>query len=209
MSTFNLKKGYDLFIGKEPEQNITEISSPDIAKINPFDFKFIKPKSLVKVGDKVLVGTPLFIDKNNPELKYTSPCSGLIHDIEYGERRKLNSINIKNDHQYEQIDLSILKKNEHKTIQSIDLDILKRIIIESGLWCTIRQRPFSTIPPIDKIPKSIFVSFTPTYPLAGDQSFILNHDSKGFFSGLDVLSRLTDGFVHLCMGKGQQIPHLD
>ena len=209
MSTFDLKKGYNLFIGTEPEQNITEISSPELIKINPFDFKYIKPKSLVKVGDKVLVGTPILMDKNNPDFKYTSPCSGSIDEIDYGERRKLNSINIKNDHQYEQLEQTILKQNEHKTVKSMDVDILKNIILESGLWCTIRRRPFSTIPSIDKPPKSIFVSFTPTYPLAGDQSFILNHDSNGFFQGLDILSRLTDGFVHLCMGRGQKIPHLD
>ena len=65
MVTFNLKKGYDLNLKGKPEKEIICISAPDIVKVNPQDFKYIRPKVTVKVGDLVKVGTLVFFDKND------------------------------------------------------------------------------------------------------------------------------------------------
>ena len=97
MVTFNLKKGYDLNLKGKPEKEIICISAPDIVKVNPQDFKYIRPKVVVKINDLVKVGTLLFFDKNDPDIKHVSPCSGKIKSIDYGERRKVLSINIEND----------------------------------------------------------------------------------------------------------------
>ena len=60
MAKFNLNKGYDLNLDGKPNKEIIKISSPDIIKVDPHNFKYIKPKILVKVGDKVKVGTQIF-----------------------------------------------------------------------------------------------------------------------------------------------------
>ena len=88
MAKFNLNKGYDLNLDGKPNKEIIKISSPDIIKVDPHNFKYIKPKILVKVGDKVKVGTQIFFDKNNPDIKHNSPCSGEIESIDYGAKEK-------------------------------------------------------------------------------------------------------------------------
>ena len=97
MATFNLTKGYDLQLEGQPLKEIIEISPSDIVKVNPQEYKYIKPKVTVKVEEDVLVGTQLFFDKKNPDIKHVSPCSGKIESIDYGPKRKVLSINIKND----------------------------------------------------------------------------------------------------------------
>ena len=209
MSRFNLKKGYDLNLDGKPIEEIFEISAPDIVRINPNNYKYIKPKLLLKIDDSVQVGSPLFYDKNNTDTNYTSPCSGKIKNIEYGERRKILSIDIANDKEYTQIELEKHKRLlSLSSIQNLDRESTKIIINESGMWPLIRQRPFSKIADISSNPKSIFIAMNPTYPLAGNQSFILESDNgEGFIEGIDALSNLTDGDINIILSE-EQTPSL-
>jgi Na+-transporting NADH:ubiquinone oxidoreductase subunit A len=43
------------------------------------------PKLAVKVDEAVKAGTPLFFDKNHPEMFFASPVSGVVTAIERGE----------------------------------------------------------------------------------------------------------------------------
>ena len=204
MAIFNLKKGYDLDLEGKPQKEIVSISSPDIVKINPQNFKYIRPKVAVKVDDQVQVGTLLFFDKNQPDIKHVSPCSGIIESIDYGERRKVLSINIKNDKEYTQIELNDLDKlYSLSSIGNLTNDSTKRIINEAGMWPLIRQRPFSKVADINSNPKSIFISMKSTDPLSGDQLFILEHNSVGFLEGIDAISNLTDGNINVVL-DGEQ-----
>ena len=205
MSTFNLKKGYNLNLDGQPSKEIFEISAPDIVRLNPNNYKYIKPKLLVKENDLVQVGSSIFYDKNNPDINYVSPCSGIIKNIDYGERRKILSIDIENDKEYNQIELEKRKKLiSLSSIKSLDRESTKEIINESGMWSLIRQRPFSKIADINSSPKSIFISMNPTYPLAGNQIFMLeNNDGEGFIEGIDALSNLTDGDINIILSEDQ------
>ena len=205
MSTFNLKKGYNLNLDGQPIKEIFEISAPDIVRLNPNNYKYIKPKLLVKENDLVQVGSSIFYDKNNPDINYVSPCSGIIKNIDYGERRKILSIDIENDKEYNQIELEKRKKLiSLSSIKSLDRESTKEIINESGMWSLIRQRPFSKIADINSSPKSIFISMNPTYPLAGNQIFMLeNNDGEGFIEGIDALSNLTDGDINIILSEDQ------
>jgi len=204
LSNFNITKGHSLILNGLPEQKLIEISSSDTIKINPHDYKYIKPKILLKINDEVKVGTPIFIDKNDPDVMHVSPCSGRIESIDYGDKRKILSINITNDKNYDQIELIESKKLfSISSIKDLGTDFTKKIINEAGMWPLIRQRPFSKIPKYNTIPKSIFISMHPTYPLAPDQLFILENDSLGFVEGLDALSNLTDGNINIILGKDQ------
>ena len=44
-------------------------------------------RTIVKAGDKVLAGDPLYIDKLRPEIQFTSPVRGTVTAINRGERR--------------------------------------------------------------------------------------------------------------------------
>ena len=204
MAIFNLKKGYDLNLKGKPQKEIISVSIPDIVKVNPQDFKYIRPKVTVKIDDLVKVGTLLFFDKNDPDIKHVSPCSGKIKSIDYGERRKVLSINIENDKEYAQVELKKLDAlYSLSSINNLTKDSTKEIINEAGMWPLIRQRPFSKIPNLDSSPKSIFISMKPTDPLALDQLFVLDHNSVGFLEGIDAISNLTDGNINVVLDVNQ------
>ena len=69
----------------------TGASVSSVALLGP-DTVDLKPGMLVAVGDKVKLGQPLFKDKQNPGVQFTSPGSGIVTAINRGERRVLQSV---------------------------------------------------------------------------------------------------------------------
>ena len=84
-----LRKGLNIrLVGKADKILIPE-ERPDKFAVKPIDFPGLVPKMCVKPGDPVKAGTPLFFDKQKPEVKFTSPVSGVVLDVVRGERRKI------------------------------------------------------------------------------------------------------------------------
>ena len=54
--------------------------------IYPSDFHGVVPKMLLKEGETVLQGQPIFYSKANPEIKFVSPVSGTLTKIERGAK---------------------------------------------------------------------------------------------------------------------------
>ena len=52
-----------------PSDEITSNILPEKVSLSPQQFRGIKPKSIVREGDKVETGSPLFFDKLKPEVK--------------------------------------------------------------------------------------------------------------------------------------------
>ena len=71
-----LKKGLDLPIAGAALCEVTLRVSPDLVAVKPTDFRGMVPRLLVKEGDSVKAGTPLFSDKKCPEMVFCSPVSG-------------------------------------------------------------------------------------------------------------------------------------
>ena len=97
MADFNLKKGHNLKIAGGPAKVLSATITADKVYLHPKDFTGIKPKLLVKRDDVVSVGSPIYFDKLNPNVKFVSPISGVITEIQFGERRVIERIVIKND----------------------------------------------------------------------------------------------------------------
>ena len=57
--------------------------------LNPDDFFSLIPRMLVKEGDKVSLGQPIFYDKNDEDVKIVSPVSGIVKEIVRGAKRKI------------------------------------------------------------------------------------------------------------------------
>jgi Na+-transporting NADH:ubiquinone oxidoreductase subunit A len=70
-------------------------------------------------------------------------------------------------------------------------------LLKSGLWPMIRQRPYSVIANPSDNPKAIFVSAFDTAPLAPDYDFVVHGHGEDFQVGLNALTMLTSGKVHL------------
>ena len=78
----------DISIKSGANLNLKGLASTEleVAKIsldyalNPHDFFGLIPRMLVKEGDKVSLGQPIFHDKNNESIKIVSPVNlSLIH----------------------------------------------------------------------------------------------------------------------------------
>jgi Na+-transporting NADH:ubiquinone oxidoreductase subunit A len=190
-----IKKGLNIPIKGEAEKILN--STPRSAKycVCPTDFHGLTPKMLVREGEKVKAGTPLFFDKYNEKIIYTSPVSGTFSDLIRGEKRRILKVVISADPIDDHVNFGAADPLALSREQVIDK------IIQSGLWPSIRQRPFSIVADPAKHPKAIFVSAFDSAPLAADNDFIVNGQEREFQTGLNALTRLTDGKVHLSVNS--------
>lgn len=198
MKEIRLKKGHDIVLAGQPEKRLVHTGQPARLKIRPADFRGIKPKLIVKEGDHVKTGSPVFYSKAFPDMFVTSPGAGRIVSIVIGERRIVKEIVIDLDkaESFEEFG----SFNE-QSVASLSAEKIKKQLLRSGLWPVIRQRPFSSVADPDKLPKAVFIPAMTTAPFALDTDFVLDHDSTGFQMGLSILKRLAGSPVHLVTGK--------
>ena len=199
-----IKKGLDLPISGAPHQEIGDCPPIKSVAVVGEDFVGMKPSMAVKVGDQVKVGQVLFTDKKNPGVQYTSPGAGKITGIHRGERRVLQSIVIELSGE-DSVAFSSYKPSE---ISALSADDVKKNLVDSGLWTAFRTRPFSYVPEIDSKPASIFVNFMDTNPLAPYPGAVIQNFSEEIVLGLEIISKLSDGPVHLCKDKYTRLPPL-
>jgi len=134
-------------------------------------------------------------------VKFTSPVSGKVVEINRGAKRVLQSVVI----EVAGDDQVTFDKFEANQLGSLDREAVKTQLVDSGLWTSLRTRPFSKVPAVDSTTKAIFVSAMDTNPLAAEPTVIINDNSEAFVAGLDVLSALTEGKVYVCK-KGTSLP---
>ena len=194
MALTKIKKGLDLPISGEPVQKIDGSKDPKKVAVIGYDYVGMKPTMLVQVGDTVKLGQVLFTDKKMPAVKYTAPGAGKVIEINRGEKRVFESLVIELSGSEEET----FESYSEKQLENLTPEQVKSNLIESGLWTTIRRRPFGKVADPEASPKSIFITAMDTNPLAPDMKVILKGQENDFRNGLVVLSHLTQGKVHLC-----------
>ncbi len=192
---FNLKKGFNINLdGSAIEEIGLEFKSNSFA-IKPTDFLNItRPKLLVDVGDDVKAGTPVVYDKLSENIMYCSPVSGEVIDIIRGDKRRLEEIRILPDKTNKYLNH---KKYSEKEIQKLSREDIIDNLTKSGVWPNLIQRPFGLVADSKLEPKSIHISFFDSSPLAPNYSFIYKEELENIDFGLLVLSKLTNGKIHL------------
>lgn len=199
-----IKKGLDLPISGAPARQIEDGSPVSHVALLGSDYRDMKPTLLVSEGDSVVLGQPLFSDKKNPKVLYTSPAAGKVVAINRGERRAFLSLVIE------------ISGDEEQSFQATAADQLERLtlqdveqrLIDSGLWTSFRTRPYSKVPEPGTCPAALFVTATDTNPLAADPQIAISARSTEFVAGLKILRHLTEGTVHLCKKPEATIPAL-
>jgi Na+-transporting NADH:ubiquinone oxidoreductase subunit A len=186
-----IKKGLNIKLAGEADKTLSTLPLPETFALKPDNFIGVIPKLLVKQGDEVKAGTPLFYDKNNEALRFSSPVSGEVIEIVRGEKRKILEVKILADKEITYTNFNKANPNE------LGREDIIEALLNSGVWAFIRQRPFGIIANPKEKPKSIFISAFDTNPLAPDNDFIVEEDDGAFQAGLDALQKLTDGKVHL------------
>lgn len=190
-----IKRGLDIPIAGAPEQIVgAGASVRRVAVLGP-DFIGMKPKMEVAVGDKVKLGQTLFRDRKNHDIPYTSPAGGVVADIERGERRRLLSVVVEIG---DEEDAVAFPRFEVAEVAELPAAEVRRVLLESGMWCSLRQRPFSCVPTPDAEVEYLFVNAMDSEPLSAKPSVIINNYRDEFTMGLVALSRLPKRELLLC-----------
>lgn len=134
-------------------------------------------------------------------MRFTAPASGTISAIHRGERRVLQSVVIDVDGD----DAVHFPRYELADLAGLTREAVQRQLLESGMWTAFRTRPFSKIPAPGSVPAAIFVTAIDTNPLAADPQPIILAQREAFDAGLTLLTRLTDGKVHVCQASGGKL----
>ena len=194
MPHININKGHDIQLSGVPNNNIANIKQSKTLAILPMDFLGVKPKLLVEEGDEVKTGSPLFFNKLRPVVKWASPGTGKIKEIEYGPRRVIKKIELLLSDKQEYVEH---KKYKNSDIIGLDRQQVITSILEANIFPIFRQRPFNTIPNPEIPPRDIFVSGVDTSPLGVNIELVVENENENFQAGVDVLNRLTNGKVYL------------
>ncbi len=201
---FRITKGLNLPISGQPESQI--VAAPGVTRVGlvASDYIGMKPTMLVQEGDSVRLGQPLFSDKKTNGVIFTAPAAGRVAEINRGERRMLQSLVIDVEG-HDSVEFSPLVE---KDFLRGNREQITDLLAASGLWPAFRTRPFSKIPAVGTVPRSIFVQAMDTNPLAADpMPWIRSHEAD-FRFGLQSLAKLTDGKVHVCHRPDAVIPDI-
>jgi Na+-transporting NADH:ubiquinone oxidoreductase subunit A len=182
------KKGLDIRMAGVAAKEYGQVSQAANIGFNPDDFYGITPKPIAKVGDKVEIGSVLFIDKKNPMFKVVSPVSGVVSAINRGERRKILDIVVANDLKATQATLPAVN-------WSGNVDEIKEGLSNAGMFAFFKQRPYDVMANPADSPRAIFISAFDKAPLAPDMNFILSQESANFQAAINVLAKIAPVYV--------------
>jgi Na+-transporting NADH:ubiquinone oxidoreductase subunit A len=210
MALHKIEKGLDLPIPGKPLQVIRGSSACTQVAVMADDFPGMKARIHVEEGDSVTRGQVLFEDRKKPGVLHTAPGAGRIIGIHRGEKRAIQSI---------VIDLSDGERrgepgpDEFASFtgytgappESLARDQIRDLLVESGLWTAIRERPFSKVPAPDGTPDALFITATDTSPHAPIPEVVLEGRMEDFILGAGIIAKLLDGPTYLCVGEHSEI----
>ena len=188
-----LSRGFDIKLLGRAEKKVLQVETPSRYAIKPTDILGIGPipKLNVEVGSRVKAGESLFFDKQRPRIQFCSPVSGEVVSINRGAKRAITEVVVQADREVQYHPFEV------PNLDAAAREDLVELLLRSGAWVLIRQRPFNVLPDPDIIPRDIFISCFDTAPLAPDQNVLMEGKEEDFQAGLSVLQKLTSGRVHL------------
>ncbi len=193
------KRGLDIQIGGKAENTISGLKISEVVAVIPDHYHGITPKVVVKEGDVVKAGTPLFYNKAVESMKFVSPVSGKVLAVNRGERRKVLSITIQRDEK------TAYQEFSPKAVSQLSGDEIKSLLLATGLWVYVKQRPYDVIANPEVAPKAVFVSAFDSAPLAPDYEYVMASEMKEFQTGIDALAKLAGVKVNLGIKPGNTI----
>lgn len=191
MTTHTINRGFDIRIDGRPERKLQVAKEPVLVAIETADFPGIKPKALVEEGQRVKTGEPLFLDKNDRDVVWAAPATGVVKQVVFGERRFLQRMVIEPE-----------AKDEYfagPSSKATGRDEVIKAIKQAGLWPLLRQRPIGRIAASAHEPVAIFVNGMDTEPLAADPAFATSGRQADLQAGVDLLRRLTKGKIYVSL----------
>jgi len=210
MALHKIEKGLDLPIPGGPLQVVRGSTPCTRVAVMADDFPGMKARMHVEEGDTVKRGQVLFEDRKRPGVMHTAPGAGRIVGIHRGEKRSLQSV---------VIDLSDGERSGEPgpdefasftsytgaSPDSLSGDQIRALLVESGLWTAIRERPYSKVPTPDGSADALFITATDTNPHAPIPEVALEGRMDDFVLGAGLVAKLVDGPTYLCVGEHSEI----
>lgn len=193
MTSHKITKGYDLRLAGAAEAVFADGGLPASVAFDTAEFPGVKPKALVKEGDLVQTGQPLFLDKRDRDILWRSPVTGRVASMQFGERRFLQRVVIVPQGSEQPAELPKPAGSRAE---------LRKAIKNAGLWNLFVQRPLGRMPLGEQDPAAIFINGMDSAPLAADPCFATRDQSAELQAGLDLLAKLTDGKLYLSLRQG-------
>lgn len=207
MAVHRITKGLDLPITGLPEPTIDDSKRVNTVAVIAHDIIGLKPRMKAQVGDDVRRGTPLFEHRKRPGLIFTSPAAGKVVEVHRGERRALQSfvIALSEGEKAGEPESTPFSSYTGKPAAELSEDDVRGLLLESGLWAALRERPFSTIPAPESKPGAIFVNATDSNPGAPKMELVFDGRTEDLEAGLLALSKLTEGTVFFVRDAGSKV----
>jgi len=204
MVHIKIKKGLDIPIKGKPSGKTQQLipggeassATPKKIALNLKPFEDIKFKLLAKAGDTVKIGQPIAFDKAQEKRMFVSPAGGVVREVRRGLKRRLLDIVIDVDSEEQAVEHTIIDIDKASREE-----ILERLL-EGGLFANIRRRPFNRLANPTKTPQSIFVKAIESAPFTPSAEQQVEGYEKEFQAGLNALTKLTQGPVHLVYRQG-------
>ena len=142
---------------------VRHATAPPTIAVSPSHFRYVKPRLLVKMLDRIKAGTPLFYDKRDPSVRLLSPVSGIVQNITFGHRRCIDEIVIEpspngSGPYYEPLSMDqITRLSREDTIE---------LLKTRGIWPFIHQFPYKDIPKTELNAKLAIICLQSTDPFA-------------------------------------------
>ncbi len=186
-----IKKGLNINLVGAAEQATSKAALSNVYALNLNDFHGVTPKMIVKEGAEVKAGEPIFFNKNKEDMHFVSPVSGELVEIVRGARRRILTVKILAD-----------KTQEYHLTKTVDIDAIdgngvRELLLKSGCWPFIKQRPYDMVANPDATPKAIFVSGYASAPLAADMDYVLAGKETQIQAAISALGKMTPGAVHV------------
>ena len=194
-----IKKGLDIKLVGEAEKATENAIISNFYSIRPEDFHTIIPKLVAKEGTRVKAGETLFYNKDNEAMKFVSPVSGEVTEVQRGPRRRIDAVKITADKEQTYLDHGKFDLNS-------DAEKTKAHLLATGCWSFIKQRPYDVVAKADSTPKAIFISGYASAPLAADLDYTLAGKEAELQAAVTALAKLTEGGVHVSVGKNSNSP---
>ena len=196
---FQFRRGLDIPLAGPPRADV-HAKEVDSVALLPGDHPGVKPVLRVEQGQRVALGEPLFEDRNDPQVRFTSPGAGTVTAIHRGARRALRGIVVTLDGSAE-VEFEPVRR-EH--LARLSREQVRQRLLDAGLWPALRARPYGRVPSPATEPHALFVTGMDTNPLAPDPRVMIGEYGTDFADGVLALAALLDGMVYVCCAPGTE-----
>jgi Na+-transporting NADH:ubiquinone oxidoreductase subunit A len=114
-----------------------------------------------------------------------------VKEIIRGDKRKILEILIESDGNYSQ------EKFNVQDVNTSNSENVRTLLLESGLWPLISQRPYGVIACPKDIPDKVFVSAFDSSPLAPDLDYVTKGMEDDLKKGIEVIQSITGREINI------------